>query len=254
MKDQYFGDINDYRKYGLLRALCAQSKLRLGVCWMLTPNDNRSDGKHIGFLDEPANWQRYDVELFQKLKASMRAGRRIAHTRDFDILDDFVEAREHVPDARVAREVFFKRATEQLASAELVFFDPDNGLDVRSRQPGRKNSNKYLVRAELAATFSRGKSVLLYQHFIRENRESFITRIANELQILVQCRVVHTFRTSHVVFFLLPQAAHLEPLTQAAKDAADRWAGQIELQSHVARAIPELDERAIACSAASSNA
>ena len=33
MKDQYFGDINDYRKYGLLRPIIASSG------WMLTPDD-----------------------------------------------------------------------------------------------------------------------------------------------------------------------------------------------------------------------
>ena len=39
MKDQYFGDINDYRKYGLLRAITASSGLRLLVVWMLTPDE-----------------------------------------------------------------------------------------------------------------------------------------------------------------------------------------------------------------------
>jgi hypothetical protein len=40
MKDQYFGDINDYRKYGLLRILsgmrCSgQSNISAAICWML---------------------------------------------------------------------------------------------------------------------------------------------------------------------------------------------------------------------------
>ncbi len=29
MKDQYFGDVNDYRKYGLLRAFTFEDGLRL---------------------------------------------------------------------------------------------------------------------------------------------------------------------------------------------------------------------------------
>ena len=37
MKHQYVGDINDYRKYALLRALSAGGANRIGVCWMLTP-------------------------------------------------------------------------------------------------------------------------------------------------------------------------------------------------------------------------
>ena len=47
MKDQYFGDINDYRKYGLLRAVVCTSGLRLMVAWMLTPDDGSTDGKFI---------------------------------------------------------------------------------------------------------------------------------------------------------------------------------------------------------------
>ena len=31
MKDQYFGDVNDYVKYGLLRALSSEAALRVGV-------------------------------------------------------------------------------------------------------------------------------------------------------------------------------------------------------------------------------
>lgn len=36
MKHQYVGDINNYRKYALLRALSADGANRIGVCWMLT--------------------------------------------------------------------------------------------------------------------------------------------------------------------------------------------------------------------------
>lgn len=39
MKHQYIGDINDYRKYALLRTLSADGVNRIGVCWMLTPDD-----------------------------------------------------------------------------------------------------------------------------------------------------------------------------------------------------------------------
>lgn len=36
MKHQYVGDINDYRKYTLLRLLSSGGTNRIGVCWMLT--------------------------------------------------------------------------------------------------------------------------------------------------------------------------------------------------------------------------
>ncbi len=47
MKNQYFGDINDYRKYGLLRSVLAASRMSLFVAWMLTEDDGSSDGGRI---------------------------------------------------------------------------------------------------------------------------------------------------------------------------------------------------------------
>jgi hypothetical protein len=49
MKNQYFGDINDYRKYGLLRRL--QAGLSLCVCWTLTDDDGSSDGRFLEYLN-----------------------------------------------------------------------------------------------------------------------------------------------------------------------------------------------------------
>ena len=52
MKNQYFGDINDYRKYGLLRALQSNGDGRLLVAWMLTPDDGGPDGGFRTYLQE----------------------------------------------------------------------------------------------------------------------------------------------------------------------------------------------------------
>ena len=66
VKDQYFGDVNDYRKYGLLRAL-GHAGFQTLVVWMLTPNDRRSDGLFTDYLDKPSHWKRYDEELYDAL-------------------------------------------------------------------------------------------------------------------------------------------------------------------------------------------
>jgi hypothetical protein len=39
VKAQYFGDVNDYRKFSLLRPLAAAGRFRIGVCWMMTEPD-----------------------------------------------------------------------------------------------------------------------------------------------------------------------------------------------------------------------
>ena len=74
VKDQYFGDINDYRKYGLLRALQESTDLRLLIAWMLTPADGRSDGEFTSYLDSPRRWDRFDPELYRGLRDLMADG------------------------------------------------------------------------------------------------------------------------------------------------------------------------------------
>ena len=54
MKDQYFGDIGDYGKYGLLRFL-AKKGIKIGVHWYLTPSDGSNDGKFTDYLDIAKN-------------------------------------------------------------------------------------------------------------------------------------------------------------------------------------------------------
>ena len=48
MKNQYFGDVNDYRKYGLLRLLGRAGKVKIGVCWMLTRTTTNPMDKRPG--------------------------------------------------------------------------------------------------------------------------------------------------------------------------------------------------------------
>jgi len=65
MKDQYVGDIGDYGKYALLRALITNN-YSVGVNWYLTRNDGKPDGKYTNYLKELSD--PLDEKLFGKLK------------------------------------------------------------------------------------------------------------------------------------------------------------------------------------------
>jgi hypothetical protein len=67
MKNQYFGDINDYKKYGLLRKLMGRKNIHISVCWMLTQDDDRTDGSSVEYIHQPQKWRAYDPELFDSL-------------------------------------------------------------------------------------------------------------------------------------------------------------------------------------------
>lgn len=58
MQKKYVGDVGDFGKYGLLRAICAvddsgdATRLSLGVVWYLVPDESHnSDGKYTAYLD-----------------------------------------------------------------------------------------------------------------------------------------------------------------------------------------------------------
>ena len=82
MKDQYFGDINDYRKYGLLRALQSNADGRLLVAWMLTPDDGGRDGGLRSYLEDPQTRRNYRSRAFRRpgwFAAVGTAAFRVAH-------------------------------------------------------------------------------------------------------------------------------------------------------------------------------
>ena len=74
MKNQYFGDINDYRKYGLLRVLSEVSGLSIGMCWLLTQDDGDGDGEIRAYLSKTSRWRHYDPELYERLQRLLKSG------------------------------------------------------------------------------------------------------------------------------------------------------------------------------------
>lgn len=110
-----------------------------------------------------------------------------------------------------------------LADTDLVFFDPDNGIEVASVRPGRKNSSKYVYLDEIAAFYASGKSVLVYQHFPRVEREAFIASCVDRLRAVAGDATVWAFRTKHVVFLLLINPRTGVTLNEAAQRAASMW-------------------------------
>jgi hypothetical protein len=88
----------------------------------------------------------------------------------------------------------------------LIFFDPDNGIEVKSVPKGRKRSSKYIYWDEIVQAFDTGKSLLIYQHFPYVKRDIFIVGKSDEIKSRTGINRVYSFRTANVVFFLLPSS------------------------------------------------
>ena len=210
MKDQYFGDVNDFRKYALLRKLVIPERLKLGVCWMLIEPDNRTDGRFLTYLERPKIYRDSDPELFDWVKRviNLDRDRRIEKIEGSGLLGSACFQPGILTDVERERREYFGSCAVRFSGTDLVFYDPDNGLEIKSVSRGRKGSSKYLYWDEVRGTFKAGSSVLIYQHFIREKREEYIFRMTDQLQQRTNAATIFSFRTPHVLFLLASQERH----------------------------------------------
>lgn len=236
MKHKYFGDVNDFRKYGLLRMLIGTTDLRLGVCWMLTEADDRKDGRLREYLEKPDENRLRDPDLFDALKAldGTEPVSRMAGFEQSGLLSNARFHSEILQDCATQRSEYFERCTNNLAGCDLVFFDPDNGLEVQSIRPGHKNSCKYLFMEEVVQFFESGASVLIYQHFCRRERTAYIAERVSGLRQRLPQVTLFSFKTPHVVFLLAARPEHSERFRQQRGSIASQWGkDEIEPTEHL---------------------
>lgn len=229
MKHQYFGDINDYRKYGLLRSVASAGQLRVGVCWMLTPDDGRTDGEFRRYLEEPGRLRRHDPELHDELRKLLDPGTRrsVHHAEAWELIPTARYHRDEVPVGAKARSAYILSALEALKDSDLIFFDPDNGLEVRSVGRGSAGAPKYVWVDEVEEAYRRGHSVLLYQHYPRRPRREFELELCDRLGTEAGAHRVDLFSTAHVAFIGLSHARHGAGMQRATDHIISAWAPEI---------------------------
>lgn len=232
MKDQYFGDVNDYRKYGLLRALSGAGIGQVLVGWMMTPDDQGTDGKKRAYLSQPDKWRGYDPALFDTLAARLGGPSpeppNVGMIEQSGLLGPAVFYPAVVPDGARQRGEWFANLVVWARAADLVFLDPDNGLEVSSSPLGKKGSSKYLGWTEVDRLWDTGSSMLIYQHFPREDREAFSRRRIAELRRRTEAPLVEALRTPHVLFLLVGQQDHQQALEAGLDELTRRWGDQFQ--------------------------
>ena len=127
------------------------------------------------------------------------------------------------------RLAYFEGLHSIATGSDLVFFDPDNGLEVPSVPVGRKRSCKYFYWPELTETYGSGASVLVYQHFPRTQRSAYLdARLAGIREVVCPYDVV-ALCTGHAAFFLLSQERHAAMFRHRIERMERQWKGQIWL-------------------------
>ena len=183
MQNRYAGDIGDYGKFALLRALAAEG-FSIGVNWYLVETPPRELAVNDGGKFIPDTLTSCDPALADAL-------REISHGPDRSVAA--LERASLVPNARyyddmvpvADREEWHARALSALDGADIVFLDPDNGLLVKSVGKRSAKAPKYAFYEEVAGYVARGQSVLVYNHRSRKKAEDYFGEIYERLAAAV---------------------------------------------------------------------
>src|SRR5947208_840512 len=118
---------------------------------MLTPDDQGPDGGKTAYLRDPPRWRAQDPQLFDMLQRLVLGGeqRLLSRIEASGMIPGATFFDEVVPDAADARTEYINTALDWLRDTDLIFFDPDNGVEIKSRPKGRKNSSKFLYWDEI---------------------------------------------------------------------------------------------------------
>lgn len=223
MQNRYAGDIGDYGKLGLLRALSAQ--LTIGVNWYLVPDESHNgDGRHIDYLTKNS-FRECDPPLFEALAQVIASDRRQVAVLEAPAIlpDDKVVyysevldfSRTTKPEREAIRANWHKKGLAKLKECDLVFVDPDNGLIVPSAEDGPK-SNKYVLPSEMADYYRQGSSVVYYQHKARLPDEFYIQQhrqlMSSDAFPGVSGAGLKFISTSQRFYFFLLQPEHIAPV------------------------------------------
>lgn len=190
MQNRYVGDVGDFGKYGLLRALCMPDggknpALKLGVVWYLTSDEtHNNDGRHIGYLEPtPKNLAAFracDSSLYDALGIIVRGGNRnISAIRQSGILPEDTVFHEPILDLNrnrsrskstsrvLEREEWVVGALQSTQNCDVVFVDPDNGIG-SATQAFSKLGSKFVLLTELVPYVDRGQTLVIYHHLSRQ--------------------------------------------------------------------------------------
>ena len=129
MKNQYVGDINDYKKYSLIEIISEVLNEKILIAWMLTDGDSRNDGNKLDYLKNNRNERQLNPELFDKLISIDKSKREIKTVQEL-LGEKYNYYSETLCDNREERTKYFETLLVEAKEVGIVFFDPDNGIEV----------------------------------------------------------------------------------------------------------------------------
>jgi hypothetical protein len=153
------GGIGDFGKLALLRHV--MKNRRLTVCWYPTSgNRDTSDGKsHLDYLNRPDDFRHLAPEVFDRLGEIFGGIGAVADPltalQMSGILPDAIFLRNEVPTRASLRRAWADGLCNSVTSANLVFLDPDNGVQ------GKRLTKRHVALAEIAALRRQDRALIV---------------------------------------------------------------------------------------------
>ena len=162
MQERRFGSIGDLVKLAFLRHL--QEGRHLAVCWYLTGQGaNRPLAeKHFAYLKRPDEFRNLAPEIFDTLKSVVEnsaVGLNYITTLEASgVLNGAVFHHDQVPRRATLRKSWTTSLVVSVSKANLIFLDPDNGIQ------GRRLTPKHVAPDEIAALRRQDRVLVTFQH------------------------------------------------------------------------------------------
>jgi hypothetical protein len=198
MRHNYVCDIGDFYKYKLLRELTGLTgkgpRRKLGIIWYLNESPCKpNDGNYLHYLkpERSEKWMRQDPELFDALAHIVKCNKRHLSsieqagilgrgTKFYTVPLPTMLSRQQLLQAR---QEWLKAALVATKDCDIVFFDPDNGLEVASTPITSSRAVKYVYFDELKLFIERGQSLVIYQHKnMHQAKEAQITERTKQIK------------------------------------------------------------------------
>ena len=225
VQHHFVGDVGDFGKYGLLRALTgtwpmAEPRLSLGVVWYLPAGATGSaaDGQKLSYLSQPSRFRSCDPRLYDALGQLFDGGdRSLGAVEASRILGDgtvFFEG--PVPRDHSARRMWFQEAVQAVQGRAVVFLDPDKGLAPPS---AGLSSTEHAYVPELEAFVRSGQTVVVYHHLGRTaahpvQMRTWAERLARELRLEAEPHALWYRRGTARAYFVVPADAHAKTINE----------------------------------------
>ena len=214
MQDRFVGDIGDFGKYGLLRALTgihpeAEPRLSLGVVWYYR------EEKGLDYLRKSEEYRTCDEELFSHLNKIVTGSTRTIYAiEESEILGgETTFYSTPIPQGKNNRSNWISAAMASMQEKDIVFIDPDNGLSF-----GDGMSSKHALLSEVKQFYKRGQTIIIYQSFWHQTQDEQLANWRENIH-----RVIHPEKTPRIIrfsphrpraFIILPAAKHADPIDE----------------------------------------